>query len=120
MSNPVNILKAHKSPSESKWKEKALWRKRNATWLNYSRLITLKVLSRMEECGVTQSALAEKMNCSQQYVSNLLKGSSNMTLETISRLEEALDFKILNLTSLSVHGYGVQKPGPLYLSDSER
>ena len=49
----------------------------------------------MEDQSVTQAELAKRMGCTQQYVSNLLKGSSNMTLETIARLENALNIDIL-------------------------
>ena len=71
------------------------WHKDNEFWLTYSRHITLQVLRRMDEHGVTQVELARRMGCTQQYVSNLLKGSSNMTLETIGRLENALNLDIL-------------------------
>ena len=49
----------------------------------------------MDKQSVTQSILAKRMGCSQQYVSNLLKGNSNMTLETISRIETALNIDLI-------------------------
>jgi transcriptional regulator with XRE-family HTH domain len=49
----------------------------------------------MEELGMTQRALAEKMNCTQQYVSKVLKGRENLSLETLCKIENALDIKIL-------------------------
>lgn len=49
----------------------------------------------MDEQSVTQAELAKRMGCTQQYVSNLLKGSSNMTLETIARLELALGIDLV-------------------------
>ncbi len=45
---------------------------------------------------VTQKALAVKMNCSQQYISKVLKGRENLSLETLCKIEKALDVKILN------------------------
>ena len=73
----------------------------------------------MEEQSVTQVELAKRMGCTQQYVSNLLKGSSNMTLETIARLEKALGIVILQSTLSYVNGYSVTD-GSLqhYLNDS--
>ena len=50
---------------------------------------------RMEELGMTQRALAEKMNCTQQYVSKVLKGRENLSLETLCKIENALGIKIL-------------------------
>ena len=44
--------------------------------------------------GLTQKELAERMGCSQQYVSLILKGKENLTLETIAKLETALDFEL--------------------------
>lgn len=39
--------------------------------------------------------LAEKMNCSQQYISNVLKGEKNLSLETICKIENALGIDII-------------------------
>lgn len=49
----------------------------------------------MDDQSITQVELAKRMGCTQQYVSNLLKGSSNMTLETIARLENALSIDLV-------------------------
>ena len=85
MSRAIEFLEAHQSPSPSRWREDAQWRRDNEYWLKYARYITLQVLRAMEEQSITQVELAKRMSCTQQYVSNLLKGSSNMTLETIAR-----------------------------------
>ena len=95
MSKAIEFLKSHESPVPSRWREDAEWRRENEPWLKYARHITLQVLQAMDEQSVTQAQLAQLMGCSQQYVSNLLKGSSNMTLETIARLELALNLDIL-------------------------
>ncbi|WP_337864360.1 helix-turn-helix transcriptional regulator, partial [Paraprevotella clara] len=46
-------------------------------WMYYSQAIAATMSNRMEELGMTQRALAEKMNCTQQYVSKVLKGREN-------------------------------------------
>lgn len=51
-------------------------------WEKYSRQIVLAMSKRMAELGMTHQMLAEKMNCTQQYVSKVLKGQKNMSLET--------------------------------------
>ena len=81
------------------WREHAQWRRDNRRWLRYSGIIALKVMNRLEQMGLSQKGLAEKMNCSPQYVSKVLKGSENLTLETISKLEECLgiDLLLINL-----------------------
>ena len=78
-------------------------------WLKYSWAIAIKVKSRMEETGLTQKQLAEALGCTQQHVSILLNGRVNMTLETIAKLENALDIDLLEEES-SV-GY-LNAPGP--------
>ena len=103
MSKAIEFLEAHESSIPSNWREEASWRKDNSYWLKYARHITLQVLQAMEEQSVTQVQLAERMGCSQQYVSNLLKGSSNMTLETIAKLELALNIDILR-SALALRG----------------
>ena len=91
----IDLLNKHKSSTPSKWKEDAEYRRRNAKWLIYSAMIALQVKQRMSEIGVTQVMLAEKLGCTQQHISMLLRGKNNLTLETISKLEEALEFSIL-------------------------
>lgn len=71
----------------------------------------------MDEQSVTQVMLAERMGCTQQYVSNLLKGSSNMTLETIAKLESALHIDLWGSSHL-VNGYQPVQPTRQYLSES--
>lgn len=95
MSKATEFLYDHQSATPSKWREAAEWRRKNEKWLKYSRVITMKTMQAMDKQSVTQSILAKRMGCSQQYVSNLLKGSSNMTLETISRIETALNIDLI-------------------------
>lgn len=95
MSKATEFLNNNQSATPSKWREAAEWRRKNEKWLKYARVITMKTMQAMDKQSVTQSLLAERMGCSQQYVSNLLKGSSNMTLETIARIETALNIDII-------------------------
>lgn len=85
----------HKSATPSKWKEKALARRENKEWLRYSQHIAMLMLDRMEELGLAQKAVAERMGCSQQYISRVLKGTENLSIETIFKIESALDLQIL-------------------------
>ena len=89
-------LKSHPSQTPSRWREKAEWRKANKSWLRYSQRIAI-TLDKMEELGLTQKSLAERMGCSQQYVSRVLKGTENLSIETISKIESALELEILEL-----------------------
>ena len=49
----------------------------------------------MKYQNISRQELAERMECSPQYVSRLLKGEENLSLETICKLEEALNIAIL-------------------------
>lgn len=89
------FLEAHQSETPSKWREEAEWMRENASWLRHSQQIAVKVLLKMKELHLTQKALAERMNCTQQYVSKILKGKENLSLDTITRLEEALEISLV-------------------------
>ena len=117
----IEVLNKHKSAEPSKWREEAECRRRNSRWLKYSSMVALMVRQRMQEVGVTQVMLADRLGCTQQHVSTLLKGSSNPTLETIAKLEEALDFNIIGDAIIPVNGYKQENVvvRRSYLSDSE-
>ena len=123
MSKATEFLNNNQSATPSKWREAAEWRRKNEKWLKYARVITMKTMQAMDKQSVTQSILAKRMGCSQQYVSNLLKGSSNMTLETISRIETALNIDLIGsaLSSL-VDGYDSAEGSSrrCYLNDVEQ
>lgn len=94
--NTLEFLEAHQSDSPSTWREEAEWRRENWSWLRHSQRIAAKVLLQMKQMGLTQRALAERMNCTQQYVSKILKGKENMSLDTLSKLEVTLGIILIN------------------------
>lgn len=97
----ISRLKEHESATPSRWRENAEWRIANKSWLRYSQRIAMMMLDRMEELGLTQKSLAVKMGCSQQYISRVLKGTENLSIETISKIESALGLEILELAFAS-------------------
>lgn len=78
----------------------------NKKWLDKSAMIAVNVLEALKTKGLSQKDLAQKMNVSAQQVNKILKGQQNLTFETISKLETALeislieivDFKATNIT----------------------
>lgn len=88
------------SKEPSKWFEDVKWRIENRAWLRRSQSIALKILLRLDEINITQKELAERMGVSAQMVNKLVKGSENITLETISKLEKALGMELIQ-----VNGY---------------
>lgn len=78
------------SSTPSRWRENTIYRLENSRWLRPSQKITMEMLDRMDFLGVNQKELAKRMGCTPQYVSKILKGKENLSLETISKIEEAL------------------------------
>ena len=88
-------MKEHQSSTPSKWRENAEWRMKNRAWLCHSQHIAMMMLDKMEAMRMSQKQLSELMGCSQQYVSKVLKGQENLSLETISKIESCLDLQIM-------------------------
>jgi len=82
---------------KTKWLEKAKYRRENREWLLKSKRIALRVLGVLKERGMQQKELAEQLGVSQQQVSKIVKGKENLTLETISKLEKALNISLVEI-----------------------
>ena len=67
----------------------------NKSWLRHSQRIAVKMLEKMDELSMTQKQLANMMGGSQQYVSKVLKGQENLSLETMSKIASCLKLSIL-------------------------
>jgi transcriptional regulator with XRE-family HTH domain len=59
---------------------------------------TEELLARMKSSGITRSALAEKIGTSPAYITKILRGDTNFTLDSMVRIAQALgceiDFKL--------------------------
>ena len=119
MVKTIDVLRANEAQSPSKWKADAQWRRSNWPWLKHSYKIAIACRAKMREAGITQVVLADRMGCSQQYVSLILQGKENLTLETISRLETALSIDLLSINSSAGVDYQLSNNTPQYLSDAE-
>lgn len=89
------------SKKDENWRKEGLYRQENKKWLNISRNIAIKVLSKLRENKQlnikpkTQEELAQILNVVPPYITKIVKGQENMTLKTIISLEEALNIKLL-------------------------
>ncbi|MCG7501147.1 helix-turn-helix transcriptional regulator [Tenacibaculum sp. Mcav3-52] len=98
----INSIK-ESSIKDTSWIDEARYRRDNKDWLDISFQISVKVLSALSNNKKTnkfpknQKELADQMKCSPQYVSKLLKGTENLQLETITKIE-----KILNISLIKV------------------
>ena len=75
--------------------EKVKYRVDNNYWIRQSQTIVIKAFVRINELGWSQKQLAQELKVSPQYVSKLLSGQENMTLETIVKLQTLLDIPLL-------------------------
>ncbi len=69
----------------------------NRSWLDKSLEIAILVLTRLKELNWTQAKLAEEMKVSPQYISKIVKGRENLTLETIGLIEAVLGVKLITI-----------------------
>lgn len=100
MNKKGNIEKLNKlAQGTSTWSEKAQWRSENEDWLNVSFQIAIKALRALRTKGMSQKDLARHMKVSPQYISKILKGSENLSLETIAKLENALHVTLIRVTT---------------------
>lgn len=98
----VERLEEHASPTPSKWREMFEYMGADETWLRYSQHIAMPVLDRMEELETDQKQLAGKVNCNRQYISRVLRGREDLSLETLVKIENALGISITKEKPLTV------------------
>ena len=93
----IKRLERYQSSTPSNWRKEAEARRKAQQdgWLQYSRKIAVKIALSMKEQNLTRQDIANRMNCSPQYISRLLKGEENLSLETICKLEKALGVSIM-------------------------
>ena len=89
------------STEPSKWLEEADYRFENKAWLQKSQAIALRILRDIRAKGISQKDLAEKLNVSPQQVNRWVKGNENLSLETISKIECALNIELITVLGTS-------------------
>ena len=104
MKNQALINKLNEiSQVDNSWRDEAIFYRNNKQWLDRSANIAIKILSTLRHnrkenrFPTTQKDLAEIMNVTPQQVNKMVKGTENLTLETISRIEKALDIQLINI-----------------------
>lgn len=82
--------------------ERARWRRENRDWLEKSSRIAVSVLLAIKEYGWSQKQLAERMEVSPQQVNKIVKGQENLTLSTISKLENVLGISLIEISDYAI------------------
>jgi ribosome-binding protein aMBF1 (putative translation factor) len=70
---------------------------KNRAMLRASQNIAWAVLNKLDELNWTQKTLADKIEVTPQQIQKIVKGRENLTLETIVKLEIALNISILTI-----------------------
>ena len=69
----------------------------NTIWRPKAVSIAFTVLALLDQKQLTKRDLAAKMNVKPQYISRIVKGKANITLETLVKLEQALGATIIEI-----------------------
>ncbi len=101
-SNLERLKESNSITSTSNWIEKAKWRQQNESWLDLSFKIATEILEALKAKKMTQAELALLIKVTPQQVNKIVKGNENLTLETIKKIEDALQLKLITPT---VHYY---------------
>lgn len=81
----------------SNWKTAATVRRANPWLRQYSSQIARRILAVLDSHPeLTKSKLAAELGVSPQYISKVLKGKENLTLETIYKLSKALKVELIS------------------------
>ena len=93
----ISNLKKHQSSTESEWQKNVEWRMKNKSWLCHSQRIAMMMLDQMEKLNINKEQLSKLLDSTQEYVSKILKGQENLTLETMAKIEQCLKIQIFNI-----------------------
>lgn len=85
------------SIKDDEWLVEAKERQDNEAWLNVSSAIALRILGWLRKNKMTQKELAQQLGYSPQYVNTIVKGSENLTLETLVKIEKVLGIKLIEV-----------------------
>jgi transcriptional regulator with XRE-family HTH domain len=79
------------------WLEEAQYREDNRADLKKSQRIALKVLRTLRARNMTQIQLAKILGIAPQQVNKWVKGKENLTLDTLTKIEDALSIKLVKI-----------------------
>ena len=94
------------SEHNSDWHKDADERRVNKAWKDKAFDIALNIINYKNKHNLTQVQLADKIGVSKQYINRVLQGKENLTLESICKIEEALNIMIIDL---NLYNYTVEE-----------
>lgn len=97
MNLDLEKLRKLAKPRNEAGERRARFRMESYGWRRMSQDVALAIFHHLREKGISQKKFAEMMGVSAPYVAKLLKGTENLTLETIYKIEEALETEIVHI-----------------------
>lgn len=91
-----NNLNDFVSKTATQWQEQVEYYHNNKRRIRRAQLFAIDLLDYLDEQKITQKELAERMNVSPQQVNKILRAKSNLTFDTLDKIEEALGITISN------------------------
>lgn len=95
----IEKLNQISKPRNAEAAEKARCRKENREWLRMSQDIALNLHYYLRTTGKTQKDLAAQLGVSAAYMSKLLRGTENLTLETICKIQDVTGEVFVKITN---------------------
>jgi len=108
----VDIFETLVSHQKSGWLKDAEERRINQSWKDKAFDIALTLLKYKDVNKLNQTELANKIGVSKQYINRILQGKENLTLETIGKIESALQISIIetNIYSFEIGKFRSEFP----------
>jgi DNA-binding XRE family transcriptional regulator len=83
--------------TKSNYIENSAFRLKNKKWLKYSSNIARRIyVALLSDQKMTQKQLAEIIDVKPQYISKVLKGQENLSLQTIAKISDALGVELIS------------------------
>jgi ribosome-binding protein aMBF1 (putative translation factor) len=86
------------SSGTSDWVKETEWRIKNEKWLDYSASIAIKILSTLRKRNISKEFLSKKCKIRESKINKIVRGSYNLSIKDISKIENALNIKLLDIT----------------------
>ena len=94
--NNINNIKRLTGKRKSVWAKAAKYSIENSKWLNWSAAISLRIQAALDDKETLQTNLASSLKMKPQQISRLLKGHQNLTLKTIAKISDVLEFDLIS------------------------
>ncbi len=95
----MDLLNSISKPEgkNARWKKIAKWNREHAEAFDDFTIIATRILQTLKARGMTQKDLAEKLGVTPQALTRIVKGRQNLTLQSIRKIEQALEISLITV-----------------------